>query len=132
LWQLLPSQKLSIQNLFCFNLFFHSQDGSNLYLIWLVSMKYLDLGSMNLWNCIVGYLMIFVYIRRHSWLLKARSMKILIDFKFIWLILSEGQALKVFITMDRLEEINHLECLIMAQHLRTKNVMEATMHQKYS
>jgi hypothetical protein len=59
-------------------------------------------------------------------------MKILIDFKFIWLILLEGQAQKVFITMDRLEEINHLKCLIMAQHLRTKNVMEATMHQKYS
>ncbi len=59
-------------------------------------------------------------------------MKILIDFKFIWLIHSEGQVQKVFIIMDRQEEINLLECLIMAQHPKTKSITEVTMHLKFS
>ena len=57
-------------------------------------------------------------------------MKIQIDFKFIWLILSKGQVLKAFIIMDKLEEINLLKCLIMAQLVKITNVMEQVMHLK--
>jgi hypothetical protein len=132
LWQLLLSQKLSTLNLYCFNYFYHSQDISSLFLILLAFTKYLDRGSMNLWNCIVGYLMIFAYILRRLWSPKVRGSKTLIDFKCIWLIHSEGQVQKVFTTLDRLGETNHLECLIMAQHLKIKSVMEVTRRQKYS
>ena len=57
-------------------------------------------------------------------------MKIQIDFKFIWLILSKGQVLKAFIIMDKLEEISLLKCLIMAQLVKITNVMEQVMHLK--
>ena len=59
-------------------------------------------------------------------------MKILIGFKFIWPIHSEGQVQKVFIIMDKMEEINLLGCLTMAQHQKTKNITEVIMHLKYS
>ena len=132
MWQLLLLQKLSIQNHFCFNYIFHSQGGFSSFLIWLVFMKYLGLGSMNSWNYTADYLMIFAYILKHLWSQWVKGMKILTGFKFIWLIHSEGQVQKVFITMDRLEEIKLLECLIMAQHPKTKIITEVTMHLKYS
>lgn len=59
-------------------------------------------------------------------------MKIQIDFKFIWLILSKDQVQKAFIIMDKLEETNLLECLIMVQQVKIKNVMEQIMHLKYN
>lgn len=57
-------------------------------------------------------------------------MRIQIDIKFIWLILLKGPAQKAFIIMDKLEEINLLECLIMAQQAKIRNVTEQIMHQK--
>jgi hypothetical protein len=57
-------------------------------------------------------------------------MKIQTDFKFIWLILSKDQVLKAFIIMDKLEEINLLKCLIMAQQVKIKNVMDQVLHLK--
>ena len=59
-------------------------------------------------------------------------MKIQTDSKFIWRILLEAQAQKAFITMDKQQEINPLECLITAQPKQIRDIMEKTCLLKYN